>query len=375
MKNFLITIGAFFVTINFALPVKAAVALPKIMAGQAMISYENDGLNYYNSTTGNEAIINYYPDLPMGFNSTLLDNTHDCYNAVLNTVNHCYVYDSFSSKPAASAAIKLMRSKTIIDDSKVFSENVALFYAPSMIIGDAYANNDYLSNFAFWGRNLAMSSSSTTSRDGSASWSVPNYALNPSAQSSWTSQQFTDFKNKLDTQRSESMEIGANLLNNTTPVTWFLQSATPEAINHDPDVIGQKDSAAEGKFWYVKNKDLTIKKGTDIHYRGKGTIFVDGDLTIIDSTILPLSDNGAASSLGFVVYGKVKLVGNVKLNAAVICPTVGKVFDISGGTNLDLDGSFIASNFSSPPSGSNVRFNYDYRLSKDWPPGFRFLAQ
>ncbi|MEK7096364.1 MAG: hypothetical protein AAB881_00190 [Patescibacteria group bacterium] len=61
--------------------------------------------------------------------------------------------------------------------------------------------------------------------------------------------------------------------------------------------------------------------------------------------------------------------GNNKIQAAVF--TNGSI-GVRGGNDI-FTGSFVAKSFNDLTNLVNIRFNYDYNLSRNWPPGFRYL--
>jgi hypothetical protein len=351
--------------------------LPIILQGQT--TYTEQGSNpsvgfartIYGGMTGNEAILNLNPSYLVGFIKDSLEEG-SCYDQTFTGVIWgCFRLDRINS------AVKLMAGQTKVNGaggSQITKlETVALVYGSKTIQGDAYSGSDFLKNFAFWGRNLAQSSDPDVGI--TATWRLGSYILNPEAQSTWGQTEFNKYDAKLRSLASEATVINANALNAYNE--WYL---TGEG-DHIYDVDSKDQSKyPDGKTWIVKG-DLTISSSKTYH--GKGTIFIDGNLTIDPGVKINHSTGDTNSQLGIVVLskksdgtgggGEARISSNVVLNCAML---TYKTINLQHGgvnNNISLSGSFVSADFSVHPQSVNIRFSYDYNLSQNWPPGFRYL--
>ncbi|OGD63148.1 hypothetical protein A2215_01660 [Candidatus Berkelbacteria bacterium RIFOXYA2_FULL_43_10] len=335
--------------------------LPEVMVGQTQVVFIDEPKRfYYAGMTGNEAIINYEPNIILGFNQKLLAN------GSFGSPAGCYDLD-FTVAPSQcfalspnTTSIRMMNSRTSVDNF-IELETGAIYYPTNMIIGDAYTNGSYLNNFAFYGRNLNQSGSNTSGDF--ATWELANYTFNPQAQASYSENQKAYFDNKINNLVGEGKKVTEAVVKNNH-TRWYMQSATDLSTGNLEASI-----YPEGKIWNVDSgTDGVMALLGDYNYQGTGTLVVDGNLTIFGNTsIFPA---GVNDSLGIIVKGDVTIWGNVKLNAAVFA--TGTV-NISGNI-VDAQGSYVAAGFSIPSARRYVRFRYDYKLDDNWPPGFRFFS-
>lgn len=339
--------------------------LPEVLVGQTSVTQNPAGNTdiIYGGFTGNEVGFNWVSldKYNIGFNPDLLmASRNGCAKDGLPNPITC-----FGIAPSGSGLSTLISKSYIGDPAKPVMEMGAILLSQKIINGDAFSATDYLKDFAFWGRSLAESSSGTVAD--SANWKVPGYVLNPQAQATWGSEQFSQLQGKVATMAGEGQGIDPAVVRSCTP--WNLQ-AESNAI-----CAGTNSTSLypEGKVWVVDNASgLTLD--STFKYQGIGTIIVkSGDLTINNAVIDSVLPNDDASKLGFIVLnGRAVITGASKVRASIL--VMNNEFNISSGSNLEMVGSFVAKTFSIPPANGNVRFFYDYGLSKNWPPGFRQLG-
>lgn len=313
---------------------------------------------------------------PFGFNKDYLQgdngNLVGCLaGIVFNVINpqtRCYVSNNKSTQN-----ISVMTSRTYVGSSPSpsgtpVSEIAALLYPPKpLLVGDAYLGGMDPTNFAYWGRNLTQNSGATygTSSDSflGINYSDPNsYNKNAQASLDSTGTEYLKYKAKIDLAKSEATVASATI---STPGKWFLQSnggGTGNDIENNNEVLTKYP---DGRIW-KSSGDLTLTGA--FTYQGKGTVIVQGDLTISANTSILPSD--VTSRLGFIVYGNVTIVGNNNIQAAIL--SLGGSGITIQGSNVNLLGSFVATDFSIPATG-NTRIYYDPALDTAWPPGFKDL--
>jgi hypothetical protein len=255
-----------------------------------------------------------------------------------------------------------MNSRTQINGQDG-AEVAALVYTQNTVEGDIY-DATLMNNFAVYGRNLNLNTSAPST------WNLTNYTINPAAQSSYASDQKTYYTDRINQLMGEATEITDSSLTNGD---WYLQAATLGDFNiknatNSPD--------PEGKVWVYKKGGLTIGDNKTITYHGKGTIIIDsGDFSLGAFSTLKA---GAGSSLGIIVIntgasdGKMWLGRGSLIQAAVFASRSIEKRDAGSVQNIQAIGSFVASGFNFPAS-SNVSFRYDFHLSGNWPPGFRYF--
>lgn len=287
----------------------------------------------------------------------------DCINGiVLNSVNKCFVKNNNSG---TNSAVSFMNSRTYINDTPLL-EVAAIAYKSKTVIGDVYGSLD---NFAFWGKSLNQGAG-VSSSNSDAAYRI-GYAINPNAQASMTSEQYTAYRSKIDTLAGEGAETNTGTLNSTSP--WFLESSNIGSLG--------SGSSPEGKVWTIKNQNVgsdLILRGSHT-YTGKGTLIIQ-HVNLIANNNATLTPDDANSKLGIIVLdGKCEFKGNNKIQAAIFCmnsdtsdnvanPDDGKFISSD---NSEFTGSFVANNFNI--NGVNTRFYYDYDFDDMWPPGFKYL--
>lgn len=152
----------------------------------------------------------------------------------------------------------------------------------------------------------------------------------------------------------------------------------------------------EGRTWY-RDGNFTIRGGA-VEFGGRGTIIVEGNLTIDVDSLTPY--NGDTDMLGFIVLPKGGSGGNVEItnkvkdlkasfftpgkiddaaNADTGLPSSG-VFHIQGSDdpdeNIEITGSIVANGVDLRESrfhgegNYGIKIKYDERLGKIPPPGF-----
>ena len=235
----------------------------------------------------------------------------------------------------------------------------------NVIRGDVYSSSGYLNNFAFYGRNLSQSTGSTGAN---ASWIVPNnYVFNDQAQASYSTDQQAYFLSRIDLLKGEATKL--NPANLTTNRTWRLQSGTNSLAG-----ANQINSFPDGKVWYV-NDDVTLLN--TIKYSGKGTIIINGNLTVRQGVNIMPANQG--DFLGIIVMEGKSVIfeggsGSQDQPDQLIQLANFTFGDLNiKGSNIRATGSFVAKSFSVPISYNRIRFYYDKRLDSFWPPGFRYF--
>lgn len=380
MKKIILTllVGAFLLVPNIILA--DSYELPFIMASQNFsdankesgTKVEYDGSQFFGGMGANQVINNYFdPNQPLlGFDKVQLNECIDnmVANGVLPNVASCFLL-------TAESPIKLMTSKTEANGSNVY-ELASLVYSPNIIYGDAFTNNFDNNNFAFYGRHLNQSSSSSNPSNGS--WNVQNYAFNPEAQSSYSSAQSSYLISRVLSLASEAQNY-ANSISLRDNSDWWLQgSEIFSGSNNEASLY------PDGKVWVVKDS-LVLSRKVTIH--GKGTIIFiddsDSSLTLESGARIARVSGDESSSLGIIVAGKsgasisdngasLNLAGNNAVDAAVL--VFGSI-NKTGTTGIfEGKGSFVANSFSGfDASNGFSKFSYDYKLEQNWPPGFRYF--
>lgn len=355
-------------TISYTCTVSATTAatttynsLPEPMVGYLHATQNNGGSVYYAGMSTSEIVLNHDQNLPlMGFvNSILADSSYCANYPPAFRPTSCYSLENQQSLRQMTSQTRTQES----DSSGTYSpryEMSVLLYPDNSIVGDAYLNGD-LNNFAFYGRNLNKSSTSSLSGD-YYTWGVKNYEFNKLAQSSSDTSSYIARVNQL---LGEAPPVGSSALTSASGI--YLQSKDVASINLSP-TNADINSSPEGKVWkYAGN--LTIPANKTIPYHGKGTLIVDGNLTISSGAkIIPPSGDESNNLMGIIVKGNVTLSGDNIVKAPIFATGVINVI----GNNVFLYGSFIAKNFN-VSSKSGIRFFYDYRLDSGWPPGFRYF--
>lgn len=121
--------------------------------------------------------------------------------------------------------------------------------------------------------------------------------------------------------------------------------ASPILSNLNPN------NTPEGGVW-IKSSDLTLSDAGGLRYTGRGTVIVEGDLTI-DTNL----QKNASSNLGYVVLGDVKITKNVHfLDAAIYAK--GKI-DLTAIENFAFNG-FLVSLFKPAAGSTEVSINLPF---------------
>ncbi|MEK9156024.1 MAG: hypothetical protein AAB360_01820 [Patescibacteria group bacterium] len=244
----------------------ASYRLPEVMVGQTTLVQEPGTPNqktYYGGWQGNEAVINFYPDILFGFNESIAGcnlETPACFTGV--------------TVPAGlNVGLKAMTGKSYIND-KPKTELATLFYPrETTVIGDTYGAD----NFKYWGKNLAQSGR-TLSEIVDATWQVENYSLNNQSQSAISGEAYRSFEKKMKVLAAEAPPVNAAILASQTE--WHLQGKDNGGISGIAD-MDNSDAAnyPEGKTWIV-NGDLVLNPNQIYTYHGRGTIIIKGRLTV-----------------------------------------------------------------------------------------------
>lgn len=363
MKNKYIKIFlSIFITISVApcFALAASDKLPEMMVGQTKVVQGTS--TYYGGEAGSQAIYNYAPagntnssgdNTFLGFDQTKLAT---CYSGLVITAVNALTGYCFGLEARGSSPIDLMVSRTYID-SMPATEVAALFYSPKpIIVGDSYMGADGLSNFAYWGKHLAISSGSVANTD--AYWGVGNYTMNKDAQASLVdgSAEYKKYIDKINIMKGEAKDPGA-IISAIWGHDWYMQGSNIGAFPND-----EKDKYPEGKVWVVDSLDMY----ENITYRGNGTIIVEHDLNILTGVSIKAETKN--DHLGFIVLGNVKVNNGCDVQASIFTNKNIKM----NGDNTTMTGSFVAQKFDGM-NRSNLRFYYDYNFSESWPPGFRYL--
>ena len=343
---------AFFAVYNLARA--AYYNLPEPIVGDVTVTDSQTGNHRYGGFTGNEAIFNYDPSEPLlGFDSGGLMS---CYLLGIEEVNK-NINNPYCYRLNQTGVMNILTGQTYLNGMAA-TETAALLWPGNSIVGDAYSNSSYLNNFAFYGRNLNQSRSPNPPGTG-YTWGTGSYTLNKEAQASYDGSQRAYFDSRITLLNGEGQQISVANLTNAT--SWRLQNGST--------VIDQNNTASaasypEGKVWSVEPGNVILAR--TITYHDKGTIIINGDLTLNpDVSIVPQSNN---DFLGIIVKGKLTFSGRNKAQMANF--TTGNI--IISANYVDAIGSYAAQNFS-VNNRSGIRFYYDFRLDSFWPPGFRYF--
>lgn len=349
--------------------------LPDMLVGQTTVDVE--GINYYGGMAGNFAVYNANkPSDEYGLESSMLGLSGECQGIfTLTTPSTCFLFGNYLGGALASNFAqmpgRLLTSRTSVTVGGMESELLetpALFYGQKIVSGDT-STGVPLSNFAYWGRNLAQSSG-TLNSDAGATWSLNHYTINNSSQSAWNDATEADLSSEFNkfVDKITALEGNGTVISAPTELTagfpLYLQNDSPSSI-----LMGgmNEEKYPEGKVWVI-NTDVTIS--SSFEYSGLGTIIIanGGNLTINNGVnIIPVTPS--VDKLGIIAYGNITLGGNNKIQAMAF--TKGD-FDATGATNIEWKGSIVANHFIVTGS-ANVRFFYDYNSVDKVPPGFRYL--
>jgi len=351
--------------------------LPRIMRSYSPsasnglgVTLETDSGRYYGGFNGNEAIINEDINLLssgelLGFSSSRLTEVAQCNSIGWATriSDFCFLLNT------SSTSIRLFTSRTMVNGA-VASETAAIYYPALTAIGDVYSGDGNLSNFALYGRNLAQTKGAVSTNAQYGTWNTDAYTLNPQAQASYAEDQkiyFDTHYNQLFGEATKVDDINANIF-------WGLQR---EGMVRTGGSISSL--YPEGAVW--KNTDSLSPKVNLIldsshQIIGKGTIIVNGNLTVKNGKNIQKWSGDDSYTLGLIVLGNVTLEGNNNIEAAIFSTENIKI-----GNNVNMTGSFVAKNFcatggascSSLANSYGIRISYDYRLEDNWPPGFRYF--
>lgn len=353
-----IVFSAFFAVYNLARA--EYYNLPEPIVGA--VTVEQNNKHVYGGYTGNEAIFNYDPNEPLlGFNQDPLITGHpNCYSDGIEEVNK-NINNPYCYRLNQTGVMNVLTGQTYLNGMAA-TETAALLWPENSIIGDAYSNSSYLNNFAFYGRNLNQSSLSNPSGTG-YTWGTGSYTLNKEAQASYDGNQRAYFDSRIDLLGGEGQQILAASLTSAT-ANWYLRNAsTSSSISQNGN---DTTTYPEGKVWSVSG-NVILPGNTTYYYSGKGTIIINGNLTLNQGTrILPRSNS---DFLGIIVLGNLKFEGRNKTQMANF--TTGNI-NINA-NYIDAIGSYAAQNFIVNNNRSGIRFYYDFRLDSGWPPGFRYF--
>lgn len=242
----------------------------------------------------------------------------------------------------------------------------------NVVSGDVFSIDDYLNNFALYGRSLNQSSGNTYGAGGS--WLLPNYSFNPDAQASYSADQIGYILGRIGLLEADATTVPRTTLENAD--TWYLQSgelgrkATEEEINSHP----------EGKVWRIwLDHERDIELLNRITYKGKGTIIIDGmggPNVLVKSGVSIVPDTKDDSLGIIVVTGNTTFEGGTDSKTQTIKMASFTKGNLNiNGPNIRATGSFVARNFNIGTDATNgIRFYYDRRLDSYWPPGFRYFS-
>jgi len=281
----------------------------------------------------------------------LKGNLDNCLRGIVLTQNssNCYVSNTYSGN------MRVMTSRTYVggkDDPLLEIAALAQKNA-ALVVGDVSLGGMDPNDFAYWGRNLAQGSGASSSTD--SFWGLNNYTNTQS----FSTDKFKQYAAKITALEGE----GAPLANGSLTGAIYLQS---DSIGTAP-ASGVQDKYPNGKVWYY-GRNLAVS--SPIQFSGKGTIIVDGNLTIDANQNIKPAD--ADSTLGIIVLGNVIFSGDNTVDAAIFAAgstlTGGDMR--FNGDDVNLIGSFVAASFTGIPGRSNISFYYDKNLGSNWPPGF-----
>jgi hypothetical protein len=275
----------------YAPNVQAALDLPNMMTGKTILYDIGSNLTYYSGMGGNYTVLDPVPE-NLGFDG---DTLSGCSDVNLDPGGACFVLiNGFPGalQDTSDSAVTVMTSRVSSDDGANqydLIETPALLLRSSIIAGDSKSgNNASLSDFAYWGRNLAQTSG-TANISSSATWKMGGYTVDSNSQAG--SDQ-TDYNNKINQLMQNGTVITASELQSEP---WYLQTSG-SSIHVGPSV---DPMYPEGKVWVVKG-DVTLS--TSITYYGIGTIIITGNLIVGDHVDILASD-GKVDKLGIIILG------------------------------------------------------------------------
>ncbi len=330
--------------------------LPEVVVGQTTLTHDyapSDGsgsysLEYYGGTRGNEAIINYLSDDPLGFDVDALQEA-DCYT---DSSKECFILTP------SGTMFFIIHGRSYVGNVAV-SDLASLVYPPGMITGDTY--NIDPSNFYYFGKNLQQNPSPDCSGFECATWVVSGSDIIEGVQSYYDSDSgfLTNYQENL---LAESESISSPRSKLSSELRWYLTAENLSEFNNS-----DSSNYPDGKVWSIDgNFTINFPVGRPAHeYSGIGTIFVDGNLTIKEDI---LAKNQSEDFLGLIVDGDVKIEDGADVNAAIIC---SGTLSTSGSSRAKLTGSFVADDFNFRTAGTEIQ--YRVGLENHWPPGFRYI--
>jgi len=260
--------------------------LPTMMVGQTIVERSVDNKKQYGGLAGNFAVFNPDPNMHYGFNrttGTYLDSLSCLLGKVIPGTTYCYKLGTGPNGADNAGTGRLMVSRTYVypqgETTPLVSLEIPALFFGSNVVGDAYSGNDYLKNFAFWGRNLARNGSNASELEAAGvSWKLgSNYDLNPDAQSKWSPSDTKEFNQRIKDLADEATVLTENDLGLTVPtVNWYLQAKNAGCFTIATSVCNDSEKYPDGKVWVVNLESSQLKITKNITYKGKGTIIIKG---------------------------------------------------------------------------------------------------
>lgn len=229
----------------------------------------------------------------------------------------------------------------------VDSETV-LVYAKKQLIGDVYsASTNVFRNFTSYGDHLGVNNQLLNT-----TWKLAGYQIDPKSLLYWNSGNF--LKNQQMLQNIARLKPFA-LTNLSSPLSSL-------SMGSETDI-----SSPEGKIWWVDG-DLIISPNAS--FSGRGTIIVEGDITIQGDIN---SDN---SQFGLIALGNGTAAhpGNIKASGSQLLSMKGVMFaknQVNFSCPLVYSGTIVANDINL--TGSTARVIYDQSLAETPPPGISYF--
>ena len=279
----------------------------------------------------------------------------------------------------------------VINTTKAATADVSILTA-SQINGDVYSGGG-VSNLNVGANSVVSASGSITNVNSNgitSNYQIPGYKTSNALQ--WETvngikgvkQIMSDETKILKNEHIDnSRTLGTKASGKTITGVFNLNPPVNQSYSY---ISGTNVDAVEGTIWYVPG-DLTIQ--TPITFYGRGTIIVDGNVSItgngaifypLDRLAIKTTDNNYAlesASLGIILTAS----GNVTVNPTV-SGIVGAYFVPNGAINLmddpanessfNANGLFVGNTISLSRMSKTI--SYDSNIPKLTPPGFGTLS-
>ena len=267
---------------------------------------------------------------------------------------------------------------------------------PSQISGDVYTSGS-VTNLSLDG-NSVVSASGTVSVSGT-NYTIPNYKASNSLKWDGTTgvkqivqdQATTLINEHVNLNGTDNHKLGDASGNVTISSVFNLNPPANQSYGY---TLGVNSAAAEGQVWYVPG-NLTIQ--TPITFYGRGTIIVDGDVSIKGSGAMSypgdrdsvrIGDTNAsypleAASLGILLRCGPKNTNCATAHNVVVDSTVtsvvgayfnpsGTIQFLNGDTTLNATGLFVSNTLNL--DRKSLVITYDKKFASLTPPGFGVIT-